>query len=67
MIVRALYGLKLAGAPFRRHLAKSMGLLGYVRLTRIYGFNQKSDQKMEHIITPVYCVMWMTLIVYITM
>ena len=29
MIVRALYGLKSAGAAFRSHLAKCIKLLGY--------------------------------------
>ena len=33
------------------------------RLTKIYGLNQKSDQKMAYSITPISCVMWMTFFV----
>ena len=48
VIVGALYGLKSAGTAFRSHLAKCMESLQYklVRLTQIYGLNQKSIQMM---------------------
>ena len=39
VIVRDLYGLKSAGAAFRSH--------SLVKLTHIYGLNQKSVKKMK--------------------
>ena len=67
--VRALYGLKSAGAAFRSHLARYMESLGYESCTADpdLGLRQKSDQKMGNSITPIYCVMLMTFYVSITM
>ena len=48
VIVRALNGLKSSGAALRSHLLNAWNLWGMrpVRLTKIYGMYQKSDQKM---------------------
>ena len=46
VIIRALYGLRSAGAAFRNHLAKCMESLGHESCQATYGLNQKLDQKM---------------------
>ena len=48
VIIRALHGLKLAGAASPSHLPGAWNTCGInlVMLTQIYGLNQKLDQKM---------------------
>ena len=47
-ILRALYGLKSAGAAFRSCFARCLESLGYqsCKADPYYGLNQKSNQKM---------------------
>ena len=64
--VRALHGLKPAGAAFRSHLARCRKSLGY-ESRKADGLSQKSDQKMGQSTTPISCVMLMTFYASITM
>ena len=67
-IVRALYGLKSAGAVLEAMLLSAWNPWGIslLRLTWIYVSNQKSDQKVGYSITRIYCVIWMAFYVSIT-
>ena len=69
VIVKALYGLKSAGAAFRSHHARCMESFRYesCKAGPIYDLNQKSDQKMGKSITLIYCAMLMTFYASITM
>ena len=50
VIFRALYGLKSAGAAFQKPHAWNPWVISLVRLTWIYGLNQKSEQKILYIV-----------------
>ena len=69
VIVRALCGLKSAGAAFRSHLANCIESLGYESCKADPDLWLKSDFGPEDgcRITPLYCVMWMTFYVSFTM
>ena len=69
MIVRALHGLKSAGAAFRSHLAICMESLEYesCKVNPDPWLKQKIRTEMGCTISPIYCVMWMIFFVSTTM
>ena len=69
VIVRALYGLKSAGAALRCQLARYMESLGYNSFMADLDLcqNKKLGQMMRYTVTPISCVMSMTFFVFTTM
>ena len=58
IIVRALYGVKSAGAAFCTHLASFMRQMG-VKQTSTYGLMPRPDPMTMYGIIPTFCAMWM--------
>ena len=69
VIVRALYGLKSAGAAFRSHLARCMESLGYKSCKAYPNLWFKSEVRPDDGVKyySIYCVMLMTFYAFITM